>query len=1037
MRFRKNKRRISCKFLIKTSISMKFHYILPSLLFAASPAVSQQLPDFSNGDVAQWRYIQFDVNGSVIQDMGAGKDLLNKSGQENLAAQQWKLTGRQDSCVLVSALGNYLHYRGKDNNRFESSATLYTPMRLVASSSGKWELELRDKSLAAASDKATLVINGGSGLDHYLDLWKHDFNACALNFPSSDQMEFPQLPPADVPEKAITYDRTAPQDSLTLWYTAPAKNWTTEALPIGNGEMGAMIFGGIAQDRIQFNHKTLWKGSKGTTDLGSYLTFGDLYVINKNAKVSTSYQRRLSLSEAVAQVKYTSGDADYNREYLASNPDNVIAIHYTASDGNPIHVVLQLINGQGGKRASYTDHGATFAGAVANKMNFRATLAIEQKGGTVSADRDGIEVEGASELTLYLTCGTDFDPLKADHLTGDADELRQRLDGYVAAATAKGFDAVRRDHVADYRQLFDRVTFSLPAAANKVSTDKLLQQTGNAGSKAMTDLLVFQYGRYLAIASSRGVSLPSNLQGIWCKDGTPSSQATWASDIHSNINVQMNYWPVESTNLSELHMPFLEYIHNEATRSGGTWQQNAKDLGVSKGWVVNTAGNIFGGSSNYKRGHYSVANAWYCQHLWQHFAYTRDTTYLRELALPVMKSACEFWFGRLVPAQNGDGTLECPDEYSPEQGRIQNATAHGQQLVYELFTNMAEAIRVLGDASGCDQAFQSTLAEKTQKLDRGLRVDSKGLLREWKYQENTPNIPADTNPFANDEQNVWQCHRHPSHLMALYPGFEIDLGGDRTIYNAALASLKDRGDVSTGWGRAFRLALWARTRNAEKAYQTLRGFAHRTTATSYDWHGGLYDNLLDAHATSVFQIEGNFGATAGIAEMLLQSRPDSIVLLPSLPTAWADGSIKGLKTMGNFEIDMQWKDGRANSVRIVSEAGMPIMLAYPGIERATIATADGQKVQAATNVPNRLAFPTVKGTVYVIQVPAEVTGITHAVKKSALTVNVSGQRIHVKGAKGPVKIYDMDGRLQFVGDRLRLGAYIVQAGSETAVVLVH
>ena len=349
-----------------------------------------------------------------------------------------------------------------------------------------------------------------------------------------------------------------------------------------------------------------------------------------------------------------------------------------------------------------------------------------------------------------------------------------------------------------------------------------------------------------------GIDVPSNLQGIWNRDGNATRDAVWASDIHSNINVQMNYWPVESTNLSECHLPFLNYIYNETTRPGGTWQQNAHELGAREGWVVNTAGNIFGGSSNYKR---------------------------------------------------------------------------------------------------------------------GLRIDHQGLIREWKYRENTPNIPAPENYFADDETNVWKGHRHTSHLMALYPGFHIDPGADTALFRAAVATLDDRGDISTGWARAWRICLRARTRDAEQTYRTLRGFAHHTTAQHYDWQGGLYDNLLDAHATSVFQIEGNFGATAGIAEMLLQSRPDSLVLLPALPAAWAEGQVRGLKAIGNFEVDLSWSAGRLHTLRVRSLSGRPLTLALPGIERATIRAKRGKRPRPDRTTPGRLSFPTHPGAVYTITLP--------------------------------------------------------------------
>lgn len=759
----------------------------------------------------------------------------------------------------------------------------------------------------------------------------------------------------------------SPKEPLSLWYEAPAQNWVTEALPIGNGDMGAMIFGGIGEDRIQFNHKTLWKGSSAATDLGSYLAFGDIYIIQKDAPGTNGYRRKLDLQTAIADVCFNSGNGEHLREYLCSHPDKVGAIRYSSTNGEPMNLVLRLANAQGGP-TEYSGNRATFGGKISNGMNYRASLAIDTKGGSMKTDNEGIQMVEVKELTVYFTCGTDFDPSHPKHLTGKAETLKKVQKDILDKAVRKGFEAVKTEHVKDHKALFGRVDFSLHGAKNMHPTPRLLTNTSLA-SRNMTDILVFQYGRYLTIASSRGIAVPSNLQGIWNKDGNATRDAVWASDIHSNINVQMNYWPAEPANLSECHMPFLNYIRNEALRKDGQWQKNAHDLGVSKGWVVNTAGNIFGGSSSYKLGKYSVANAWYCDHLWQHFTYTRDTTYLRDLAMPVMKSACEFWFERLVPAKNGDGTLECPNEYSPEHGFVQNATAHAQQLVTQLFSQTLDAIKVLGnEASQCNDEFVATLQDKLSRIDKGLRIDKNGMLREWKYQENTPNLSADLYHFGNDEQNVWQCHRHTSHLMGLYPGFSIDKGIDADIFQAAVASLEDRGDISTGWARAWRIALWARTRNQERTYATLRGFAHRTTNLGYDWHGGLYDNMLDAHATSVFQIEGNFGATAGIAEMLMQSRPDSLILLPALPSAWQNGHIHGLKAMGNFEVDMDWKNGKLSSLRIRSLAGMPLTLAYPNIGKAK-ATTSGKKHKVLKNKnKNILSFNTTKGEEYIIEI---------------------------------------------------------------------
>lgn len=998
---------------------------------------SQVLPKFSNNDTDYWYYIEFAVNSSVIQDIGPNQELRNRVAAEDEDGQLWKLTGNESACILTSKTGRQLFY-SQQNNRFIASQTDGTAMKFVATSNGKWELHLVDSSLAPAAnpDALAIVINNGSGIDRYLDVWKHDFNACALNFIRMEDKTFSiQAPPAEAEEVNISGSSTEPEQPLTLWYNSPAKNWTREALPIGNGDMGAMIFGGIAQDRIQFNHKTLWKGSSSATDLGSYLAFGDLYIINKNTQAAENYKRELDLTEANVKVTYTQGNSDFERDYFCSFPHQVIAIRYKATGTDKLNLDLQFINAQGNK-AKYSPDGASFNGALENGMNYRATMVVQTSGGSKTANNTAISVNDADEVTIYIACATDFDASYPNHLHGDTEALSSKLTQTVQTAQAQGFDNVMTAHVADYAELFNRVKFTIEGYHNIVPTNRLLQRNITA-SKLMVDMLIFHYGRYLTIASSRGVSLPSNLQGIWNKDGNAQSSAVWASDIHANINVQMNYWPAEPTNLSECHLPFLNYIKNEALRQDGQWQQNARDLGVDKGWVVNTAGNIFGGSSSYKLGKYSVANAWFCTHLWQHYAYTCDTDFLRETAMPVMKSACEFWFERLVPAQNNDGTLECPYEYSPEQGRIQNATAHAQQLVTMLFEQTLEAIDVLGkDASQCDDAFISTLRDKLSKLDKGLRIDENGMLREWKYQENTPNLSADTDYFANDEENVWQGHRHTSHLMALYPGFNIDKGIDPDIFDAAVKSLDDRGDVATGWARAWRISLWARTRDAKRAYKTLRGFAHRTTSLDYDWHGGLYDNMLDAHATSVFQIEGNFGATAGIAEMLLQSRPDSVILLPALPEEWANGNISGLKALGNFEFDLVWKNGKLISATIQSLSGNPLTIAYPNIAEAKISVENGNADNVDKTNTDRISLSTEKGAKYILDMSEINSSISGTVIPEP-EITVINNHLVIKGIDNTdVTAYDINGRPIDTTERVDSGVYIVKTPNQVKKIIV-
>ncbi|MBQ0049004.1 MAG: glycoside hydrolase family 95 protein [Bacteroidales bacterium] len=953
------------------------------------------LPQVSTKENPVWYFIQFTSKNGVLEAPASAGEV--KTAQANgKDVQLWRVEGNEtDGFQFYSRSGLQMYLSNPDRNSGFLNAAATAP------NDGNFDIVVSTVSgsngyLIGPHGK-TCYLNQwqGAGIGKRLGLWDADAG-CVLNFVAEEDMDMSyQAAPSDVAEVSVTGRATAPEEPLTLWYKAPAKNWTTEALPIGNGEMGAMIFGGIRQDRIQFNHKTFWRGGSGSNNLGTYLNFGELYVINKTPKAATNYQRRLDIHNAVAEVEYTDATANYKREYLASNPDGVIAIRYTATTDQALNLELQFINTYG-TRAKYSTTGATYSGKADNNLFYRAEMKMEQKGGNVTSDKDAIYVEGAKEVTIYLVCGTDYSTQLDSHMTSDEAGVTSKQQGLLSAAQTKGFDKIREDHSADHRSLFDRVDFQLKGGLNNFTTGELLQKTSNAASMKMVDMLVFQYGRYLTIASSRGVDLPSNLQGIWCKDGNATSGATWASDIHTNVNVQMNYWPAESTNLSECHAPLLNFLRNEALRANGGWVRNAKDLGINRGWVVNTASNIFGGSSAYKVKKYSCANAWLCSHLWQHFAYTRDFAFLKETAFPVMKSACEFWFDRLVPSAT-DEFLECPNEYSPEQGRVQNATAHSQQLVTQLFLDMQAAIEELGAEADCDDAFRNTLAEKLAKIDRGLRIDANGMIREWKYQENTPNKNADTDYFADDEANVWKGHRHTSHLMALYPHFEIDPGKDPDMFKAARVSLLDRGDKATGWARAWRISLWSRLRDAQRTYTTLRGFSARTTKTSYDWNGGLYDNLMDAHATSVFQIEGNFGATAGIAEMLLQSRPDSLVLMPALPKEWAEGYMHGLKAIGNFEVDIDWNEGKLTTLKIKSVAGRPITLAYPGLEGAEVllCNADGEALETkveTTKDTNRLSFTTTEGQTYLVRWADITDGIkVPNAKTSAQSFHISGR----------------------------------------------
>jgi alpha-L-fucosidase 2 len=430
-------------------------------------------------------------------------------------------------------------------------------------------------------------------------------------------------------------------------------------------------------------------------------------------------------------------------------------------------------------------------------------------------------------------------------------------------------------------------------------------------------MLYFQYGRYLMIASSRGMDIPNNLQGIWNNDNNPP----WGSDIHSDINIQMNYWPAEVANLSECHLPFLNYIAHEAQRSGGFWQKMASALG-HRGWTMAIENTIFGHSqweTNYP------ANAWYCMHLWQHYAFTLDKGFLLNTAWPAMKSACEFWLDRLK-LNASDGTWEAPDEWSPEQlpGR-QSGVPYAQQLIWDLFDKTLKAANILG----IDPVFVEELRSKYNGLDTGLHIGDWGNLKEWKY--------ADSRDVASND------HRHFSHLVGLFPGDQITAHADAEFVDAAKVSLDARGDLGTGWSRAWKIACWARLLDGERAYRLLKAALSHTTITVVSMNnddGGVYDNLLCAHPP--FQIDGNFGAAAGIAEMLIQSHKGYIELLPALPDAWSEGSFTGLKAQGNFTVDLAWENSQPVNCTVYSGSGGNVRVRF-GDKDVELKTSHGGK----------------------------------------------------------------------------------------------
>ena len=836
----------------------------------------------------------------------------------------------------------------------------------------------------------------------------------------------------------------APKNPNTLWYTTSAEAtgvsypWMEYALPIGNGELGAMIFGGVHNEEIQFNEKTLWSGPANTVGAGggnrTFMNFGSIIVENKDEAIwkgVTDYVRYLDIEDGISGVEFKNANGTkFTRKYLSSAPDQVIAAQYKAEGDDKMNLIFKLKPGQsiGASEVKYENGTAYFTGKMTVSHAARLHV-VANEGATVTATDNGIKVENATEISFYLKGATNFNgdmEVLNNYFTSEtAADVNAKAKTAIEAAIAKGYEAIEADHIADFNAITKRMTFDLglttPTVDTKTLIDKYYPNNGGANSTANDHLfleqLYFHFGRYLAISSNRQpIAAPNNLQGIWNDRGTDSP---WNSDVHTNINIQMNYWPTEITNLSDLHKPFVNFIIRGAQSTG--WKEVGKRYNQGHGWSVLTETSLYNSMSTWGD-NYLVANVWYTSHLWTHWRYTQDKEFLKK-AFPVMWDCAKFWFHRLIEDRGfnnledeqasvrnyhtpykfePDGTFVAPNEFSAEQhdNQTEDGTAHAQQMISYLFQNLADAIEILGvENTGLTAEDIAKLNLYLEKTDKGLHTETyngrwgnpyngvkqgEKLLREWKYT-----------PF--DISNDWG-HRHMSHMMALFPLDQIT--PESEFFTPAVNSLKLRGDAATGWSMGWKVNLWARAQDGDHAHIIIKNaLKHSTDYGTNAGAGGIYYNLFDSHAP--FQIDGNFGVCSGIAEMLMQSAHGYINVLPALPKVWnKQGDVKGMKAMGNFTVDFNWSAGKCQQIKIVSHAGAELKVRCKRgameIEKALV-TVNGAEVKTTVDANGIATIPCAKDDVVVINFTQETTGINGVATQNGVANNakydLSGRRI--------------------------------------------
>ena len=794
--------------------------------------------------------------------------------------------------------------------------------------------------------------------------------------------------------------RNKKQDYV-LAYKQPAsttyKGWEEEALPIGNGSLGAKVFGLIGAERIQFNEKSLWSGGPlpdssyyqggnlqdqyvflaeirqalekrdhnrakelaeqhlvgpQTSQYGTYLSFGDIFIefSNQGKTLSqvTDYQRQLNISKALATTSYAYKGTKFEREAFASFPDDLLVQRFTKEGLETLDFTIELSLtrdlASDGKyeqeKSDYkecqldiTDSHILMKGRVKdNDLRFASYLAWETDG-DIRVRSDKVQISGASYANLFLAAKTDFAQNPASNYRKKLD-LEQQVIDLVDTAKEKGYTQLKSRHIEDYQALFQRVQLDLGAEVDASTTDDLLK---NYKPKEGQDLeeLFFQYGRYLLISSSRDCpdALPANLQGVWNAVDNPP----WNSDYHLNINLQMNYWPAYVTNLLETTFPVINYIDDlrvfgrlAAARYAGIVSQE----GEENGWLVHTQATPFGWTApgwDYYWGWSPAANAWMMQTVYEAYTFYRDQDYLREKIYPMLRETVRFWNDFLHEDRQAQRWVSSPS-YSPEHGPISIGNTYDQSLIWQLFHDFIQAAQELG----LDGDLLTEVKEKFDLLNP-LQITQSGRIREW-YEEEEQH-------FQNEK--VEAQHRHASHLVGLYPGNLFSYKGQEYL-EAARASLNDRGDGGTGWSKANKINLWARLGDGNRAHKLLAEQLKSSTLP----------NLWCSHPP--FQIDGNFGASSGMAEMLLQSHTAYLVPLAALPDAWSTGSVSGLMARGHFEVSMRWADKKLLQLTILSRSGGDLRVSYPDIEKSVIKM-NQEKIKAKCMGKDCISVATAEG----------------------------------------------------------------------------